>query len=150
MFVAYTPSKLFVTAVFTLRQNINHRIRECQTHNCICPQHTATVAFNAFAVTAHALRLPLYPDSATKAIPWPRMCTTVRGTAPQPPTYQCNPQPTLVVCTSTLSATPHTTTISIQLHTTKLQPARQYVGIGLQYALYRRVGSHAHAAPVTI
>ena len=150
MFVAYTPSKLFVTAVFTLRQNINHRIRECQTHNCICPQHTATVTFNAFAVTAHALRFPLYPDSATKAIPWPRMRTTVRGTAPQPPTSQCNAQPTLVVCTSTLSATPHTTTISIQLHTTRLQPARQYVGLGPQYALYRRVDSHAHAAPVTI
>ena len=158
MFVAYTPRKLFVTAVFTLRQNINpqninHRIRQCQTHNCIwpqhtatVPQHTATVAFNAFAVTAHALRLPLYPGSATKAIPWPRMCTTVRGTAPQPPTSQCNPQPTLAIGTSTLSATPHTTAISIQLHTGHLQPARQYVGP--RFALYTLGGKRILAAGV--
>ena len=78
------PIPTNATPLFTPTQYTKHRIRQCQTHNCICPQHTATVTFNASAVTAHALRLPLYPGSATKAIPWPRMCTTVRGTAPQP------------------------------------------------------------------
>ena len=140
------PIPTNATPVFTPTQYTKHRIRQCQTHNCICPQHTATVTFNASAVTAHALRLPLYPGSATKAIPWPRMCTTVRGTAPQPPTSQCNAQPTLVVCTSKLSRLPHTTAISIQLHIGHLQPARQYVGP--RFALYTLGGKRILAAGV--
>ena len=83
MFVVYTPRKLFVTAVFTLTQNTNHTIRECQHTQLHLPPNTATLTFNKSSLTAHALPLLLYPGTATKAIPWPRMFRTLRGTAPQ-------------------------------------------------------------------
>ena len=83
MFVVYTPRKLFVTAVFTLTQNTNHTIRECQHTQLHLPPNTATLTFNKSSLTAHALPLLLYPGTATKAIPWPRMCSTLRGTLSQ-------------------------------------------------------------------